>query len=64
MPRQVGQRLSAPANDPFQGHMRPRLPWMDGERVIEAPVARDTLTKRYTEHAITFITRNRDWPFF
>ena len=42
----------------------PPLPLMRDERVIEAPVDRDFLTRRYTEEAIRFITENRDRPFF
>jgi arylsulfatase A-like enzyme len=43
---------------------RPPLPLMRGETVVEAPVDCNTLTKRYTEEAIGFITANRDRPFF
>ncbi len=42
----------------------PELPLMRGEKVIEAPVDRDTLTKRYTEEAADFIVRHKDRPFF
>jgi arylsulfatase A-like enzyme len=42
----------------------PELPLMENERVIEAPVDRHLLTKRYTERAIQFIERSRDRPFF
>jgi len=42
----------------------PELPLMRNEKVIEAPVDRDYLTKRYTGEAIDFITRNKDQPFF
>ena len=42
----------------------PPLPLMRNERVIEAPVDRRTLTRRYTEEALQFITANRDRPFF
>lgn len=42
----------------------PPLPLMEGEQVIEAPVDRDLLTKRYTERAIQFIDQHRDRPFF
>lgn len=42
----------------------PPLPLMRQEKVIEAPVDRDYLTKRYTEEAIRFITENKDRPFF
>ena len=43
---------------------RPPLPLMRDEKVIEAPVKQDTLTKRYTEQAVKFITANKDKPFF
>lgn len=42
----------------------PELPLMRGETVIEAPVDRDYLTKRYTEEAIRCLEVNRDRPFF
>jgi arylsulfatase A-like enzyme len=37
---------------------------MRDEAVIEAPVDRDLLTKRYTEAAVAFIEQNRERPFF
>lgn len=49
---------------PRPGQNWPPLPLMDGENVIEAPVDRSLLTRRYTERAIDFITRNRNRPFF
>ena len=42
----------------------PPLPLMRNERVIEAPVDRNTLTGRYTEEAVRFIEANREKPFF
>lgn len=42
----------------------PPLPLMRGKEVIEAPADRNTLTKRYTEEAISWIEKNRDRPFF
>ncbi len=42
----------------------PELPLMRNETVIEAPVDRDYLTKRYTAETIRFITENKDRPFF
>jgi arylsulfatase A-like enzyme len=42
----------------------PPLPLMRNEQVIEAPVDRDTLTRRYTAEALEFITQSRDKPFF
>lgn len=35
----------------------------DGESVIEAPVAQETLTARYTREALDFIEANRKQPF-
>jgi arylsulfatase A-like enzyme len=43
---------------------RPPLPLMRDETVVEAPADRETLTRRYTEEAVRFITDNRDRPFF
>ena len=43
---------------------RPPLPLMRNETVIEAPVDRDYLTKRYTGESIRFIRENKDRPFF
>jgi arylsulfatase A-like enzyme len=42
----------------------PPLPLMENEEVIEAPVDRNLLTKRYTERAIEFIKANKEKPFF
>lgn len=42
----------------------PELPLMRDEQVIEAPVDRDLLTKRYTEEAIAWIRKKKDTPFF
>ncbi|MHC4886043.1 MAG: sulfatase family protein [Planctomycetota bacterium] len=43
---------------------RPPLPLMRNETVVESGADRDTLTRRYTEESIQFITENRDRPFF
>lgn len=42
----------------------PPLPLMRQETVIEAPVDRDYLTKRYTEETVRFITEHKHEPFF
>ena len=42
----------------------PPLPLMENEKVIDAPVDRNLLTKRYTERTIEFIEDHRDKPFF
>lgn len=46
------------------GSTWPPLPLMENETVIEAPVDRDCLTKRYTERALAFIEKNQEGPFF
>ncbi len=40
------------------------VPLMRDEQVIEYPVDQSTLTKRYTDEAINFITKNSEKPFF
>jgi arylsulfatase A-like enzyme len=44
--------------------LRPPLPLMRNEEVIEAPMDRHTLTRRYTEEGIRFIREHKDEPFF
>ena len=56
----AGQRLG----DRLDGSKWPPLPLMENETVIEAPVDRNLLTKRYTERALEFIEENRNRPFF
>lgn len=48
----------------FDGDLWPPLPLMEGEAVIEAPVDRTLLTKRYTERALNYIEENAGRPFF
>jgi arylsulfatase A-like enzyme len=47
-----------------QRKQNPPLPLMRNEKVIEAPVDQNTVTKRYTEEVLKFITANKDKPFF
>jgi len=47
-----------------QRRKNPPLPLLRNEKVIEAPVDQNTITKRYTDEAIKFITANRDKAFF
>ena len=47
----------------YSNDMRPvRL--LDGERVVEYPLVQATLTRRYTEEAVQFLTANKGRPFF
>ncbi len=50
---------------PRQDHYNfPPLPLLEDEAVIEMDPDADYLTKRITEHAVSFIERNKDEPFF
>ncbi len=60
MTQDTGQRLG----DRLDGKIWPPLPLMENETVIEAPVDRDGLTKRYTERALEFIEAHHEQPFF
>jgi len=40
------------------------VPLMENEKIIERPANQHTITKRYTEKAIEFMTENKDNPFF
>jgi arylsulfatase A len=54
-----------PPDQPFNPVLAPvELPLLRGTNVLEAPVAQEALTERYTEEAIRFIRTNRDRPFF
>ncbi len=39
-------------------------PLVENEQIIELPVDQRTITRRYTDKAIEFITANKDKPFF
>lgn len=39
-------------------------PLVQNEEIIELPVDQRTITRRYTDRAIEFITENKDQPFF
>lgn len=39
-------------------------PLLENEEIIELPVNQRTITRRYTDRAISFITVNKDKPFF
>ena len=59
--------LGIPYSDdmtPLPNKNWPPLPLMENETVIEAPVDRNLLTKRYTERATEFIEQNQKNPFF
>ncbi len=39
-------------------------PLIENEEIIELPVNQRTITRRYTDRAISFVTENKDKPFF
>jgi arylsulfatase A len=39
-------------------------PLIENEKIIELPVDQRTITRRYTDRAISFVTENKDKPFF
>jgi len=41
-----------------------QTPLMENEEIIELPVDQRTITRRYSDRAIEFITENKDKPFF
>jgi uncharacterized sulfatase len=47
----------------YSHDMRP-VQLMEGEKIAEYPVVLATLTRRYTERALQFITQNKNRPFF
>jgi arylsulfatase len=48
---------------PYSNDMNPRS-LLDGNKVVEEPANLETLTGRYTEHAVNFIRESAGSPFF
>src|SRR5690242_16947790 len=51
-------------NHPTNGKNYPPLPLFDGEKIIGLMPDQTQLTTWYTEHAVRFIERNKEHPFF
>ena len=60
MTKATGERIGSR----MDGNRWPPLPLMENERVIEAPVDRNGLTKRHTEVAMKWIEQHQEKPFF
>jgi len=58
------RRLGVRNRQRFDGDEWPPLPLLRDESVIEAPVDRNLLTKRYTEEALRHIDEHAEQPFF
>jgi arylsulfatase A len=56
--------LDALWKDPGSSLTAYGTPLMENEKIIECPVDQRTLTRRYTQKAIDFVTTNKDQPFF
>jgi arylsulfatase A len=53
----------------FGGYMNPKIeyfqvPIMRNQQIVERPADQTTITRRYTDEAISFIRANRNRPFF
>ncbi len=51
-------------NHPQQKNFYPELPLIEGDQVAKLNPDQSQLTTWYTEHAVSFIERNKDKPFF
>ncbi|MDF7799597.1 sulfatase-like hydrolase/transferase [Pontiellaceae bacterium B1224] len=52
---------------PYHGNSKydfPPLPWLESGQVVELGIDTDYLTQRVTSHAVDFIEKNKDEPFF
>jgi arylsulfatase A-like enzyme len=47
----------------YSNDMRP-VQLIDGEKLVEYPLVQATITRRYTERALSFIERSKSKPFF
>jgi len=48
---------------PYSNDMKP-TPLLHNTETVEEPARQDTLTQRYTEHALRFLNQAKDSPFF
>ena len=51
-------------NDPESSLTKWNTPLFEDEEIIEVPVDQRTVTRRYTQKAIDFVTNHKDEPFF
>ncbi|MEX2401150.1 MAG: sulfatase [Rhodothermales bacterium] len=62
MDRVVGGEWHDPFWEPRSEYWN--VPLMRNEEIIERPAQQETITRRYTEEAVTFIREHNDEPFF
>lgn len=63
-PRLHGDGLDVLWKDKESTLTKWKTPLYENEKIIEKPVDQRTVTRRYTDKAIGFITENKDKPFF
>ena len=63
-PRGGPDGMDALWNDPESTLTKWNTPLIKDEEIVELPVDQRTVTRRYTQKAIDFITEHRDGPFF
>ena len=51
-------------NDPESTLTKWKTPLMEGDKIIELPVDQRTITRRYTDKALSFIEKNKNESFF
>ena len=51
-------------NDPGSTLTKWNTPLIENEKIVELPVDQRTITRRCTDHTISFIRENKDKPFF
>jgi arylsulfatase A len=59
----VKKAFADPKGKGYRG-FRNKVPLMRNKECVEFPADQSTLTKRYTEEAVKFITKNKSNPFF
>jgi arylsulfatase A len=59
-----GPKMDGLWKDPGSSLTAYGTPLMENEKIIECPVDQRTLTRRYTQSAIDFVTTNKNQPFF
>jgi arylsulfatase A-like enzyme len=61
--QQITSLQGRPVDD-WRAASRNKVPLMRDEEVVEFPADQSTITRRFTDEAITFISEHVNWPFF
>lgn len=61
----IGYKKAVQKNSEYSASIEDyNVPIIEGTQVVERPADQRTITKRYTEKSIDFITKNQEKPFF